>query len=260
MLEFYIYRFIRKIIGRKTFVNFVGIVNSFLRKITGLGHIWQQRLEWEVGAEPEWFNHFNDQFWQWRLTRNPLWVERGCFNLLAMNQGANVLELCCGDGFNSYHFYSIRAKKVLAVDFDKGAIAHAIKYNQTVNLTFEKRDIRNKFPSGKFDNVIWDAAIEHFTKSETKKILKKIKNSLSNTGILSGYTILRADNENKLHPLHEYEFKSKSDLLRFFTPFFRNVKVFETDYPKRKNLYFYASNGILPFDDNWLWQVSEHKR
>jgi hypothetical protein len=52
-------------------------------------------------------------------------------------------------------------------------------------------------------------------------------------------------------PHHEYEFKSKEDLTRFFYPHFKNVKVFETLYPDRHNLYFWASDGIVPFMDGW---------
>jgi hypothetical protein len=48
-------------------------------------------------------------------------------------------------------------------------------------------------------------------------------------------------------PHHEYEFKSKEDLLRFFRPHFRNVCVFETIHPDRHNLYFRAQDGTIPF-------------
>jgi hypothetical protein len=41
------------------------------------------------------------------------------------------------------------------------------------------------------------------------------------------------------------------DLKRFLSPHFRNVKVFETIFPSRHNLYFWASDGALPFDAGW---------
>lgn len=43
----------------------------------------------------------------------------------------------------------------------------------------------------------------------------------------------------------------KEDLLKILAPYFANVKVFETIYPGRHNLYFYASDGIVPFDEKW---------
>lgn len=101
-----------------------------------------------------------------------------------------------------------------------------------------------------YDNIVWDAAIEHFTPEEIKKLMKDIKSRLNEKGILSGYTIVeRAD--GKSLEQHEYEFKSKEDLMRFLTPWFKNVKVFETLYPDRHNLYFYASDDVLPFSSEW---------
>lgn len=48
----------------------------------------------------------------------------------------------------------------------------------------------------------------------------------------------------------------KEDLLRLLAPHFKNVKVFETIYPTRHNLYFFASEyAALPFDANWTHQV-----
>lgn len=82
-----------------------------------------------------------------------------------------------------------------------------------------------------------------------------IKTRLEEDGILSGYTIVEKPGV-KQHSEHEYEFKSKEDLLDFLTPHFRNAKVFETIYPSRHNLYFYASDGVLPFDLTWNSQVT----
>jgi cyclopropane fatty-acyl-phospholipid synthase-like methyltransferase len=111
-------------------------------------------------------------------------------------------------------------------------------------------------PIGLFDNVIWDAAIEHFTEIEINEIMKNIKSRLKSNGILTGYTILEQSNGEKSLSHHEREFKSKDDLKSFFEPHFKNIKVFETIYPSRHNLYFYASDGILPFDKDWEFITS----
>lgn len=114
-------------------------------------------------------------------------------------------------------------------------------------------DIRTNMPggAGQFDNVIWDAAIEHFTVLEINNILQEIKIRLAEGGILSGYTILERDSDFKYLHQHEYEFKSKEDLLGVLKPHFNNVRVFETVYPDRTNLYFWCSDGVLPFDKGW---------
>ena len=69
----------------------------------------------------------------------------------------------------------------------------------------------------------------------------KIVGLLGPDGILSGYTLTEAADGRKSNALHEYEFKDKEDLRRFFIPHFKFVKVWETIYPTRHNLYFVAS-------------------
>ena len=90
-------------------------------------------------------------------------------------------------------------------------------------------------PEGKFETIIWDAAIEHFTLDEIAKILEDIKSRLADDGILSGYTIVEKADGTKSLSHHEYEFQIKGELLRLLSPYFRNVTVFETEYPDRHN-------------------------
>ena len=100
-------------------------------------------------------------------------------------------------------------------------------------------------------NIVWDAAIEHFTEQEIDNMLFDIKRRLASGGVLSGYTIVERHDGNKHIHQHEYEFHDKEDLLRFLSPHFQHVKVFETVYPSRHNLSFWASDSTLPFDDAW---------
>lgn len=206
--------------------------------------------QWRIQPQPEHFDHHIDLYYQWLQTRNPLWVERGAFGGLALH-GGDVLELACGDGFNARNFYSLRSKRVVACDFDPKAINTALRKNRAPNVEFRLADIRTNMPTGKFQNVVWDAAIEHFQPAEIDSIMLAIKERLTADGILSGYTIVeRIDGTKSLHQ-HEYEFQSKEDLMRFLSPRFANVTVFETVYPDRHNLYFWASDGVLPFHSNW---------
>lgn len=227
----------------------VQALNRQVRVISSFTHWVQFAIQWGITPNPEWFDHFIDQHYQWTKTGIPFPWERGIFSLLAMRQGAKVLELCCGDGFNAHHFYSNRAGTVLSVDFDPAAIAHARKNFRTSNVGFQVADIRSQMPEGAFDNIIWDAAIEHFTEAEIAKLMHDITLRLKDGGILSGYTLV--EGVGKSHHDHEYEFKSKEDLIRFLSPHFANVRVVETIYPTRHNLYFFAGNGVLPFDPRW---------
>ena len=180
--------------------------------------------------------------------------ERGIFGMLAMGPGCRVLDLCCGGGFFAHHFFSSRAASVLSVDFDPTAIAHAKRNFRAPNVEYRCADIRIDMPEGEFDNVVWDAAIEHFTPEEAMAILVNIKKRLRSAGMLSGYTIVEKTAGKSLSH-HEYEYKSKEELARLLKRFFGNVLVFENisrdQLEERRNLYFFASDGELPFAVGW---------
>lgn len=214
-------------------------------------------VQWDIPPTAEHFDHHIDLFYQWLATKNSLWLERGVFGSLAI-QGGNVLELACGDGFNTRNFYSLRSKHLVACDFDPKAIKIAKRKNSAPNIDYVLADIRSNMPNGTFENIMWDAAIEHFTLSEIKQIMSNIKSRLTSNGVISGYTIARRP-EGKSFSHHEYEFKNKEDLLRFLTSYFKNVAVFETIYPSRHNLYFWASDGNIPFSSGWQHGVTEYK-
>lgn len=225
-------------------------LNEWMRRLAAITHKWQFDMEWRVQPVPEWYDTFLDQYHRWHATSKPWVWDRGVYNALALKPEGHALELCCGGGFFTFHFYSGRALTVLAVDYDPSAIAHARRYNAAANLRYELMDIRQTLPQGPFDNVIWDGAIEHFTEKEIGNLLAQIKGQLASDGTISGYTVQALRTEMQ-HPDHEYEFKSLEDLAKFFIPHFRNVLVFETIYPERHNLHFMASDSILPFDANW---------
>lgn len=220
-------------------------LNHGMRRLSAFTHFLQYAVQWGWEPKPEWFDHYLDQHWQMSATNNALWVERGVFSRMLIKPDSRMLEICCGDGFNARHFYSSAASSIIAIDFDAKAIPHAKRYNAAHNIEYRQHDIRNGLPQGPFDNIVWDAAIEHFTEQEISRLLKEIVSLLGNNGILSGYTLTVRDDGRKSNALHEYEFKDKDDLRRFFTPHFSHVKVWETIYPTRHNLYFAASQAPL---------------
>lgn len=174
-----------------------------------------------------------------------------CFNFA----GGGVLELACGDGFNARNFYSLKSKNIIACDFDKSAIATAHRKNTAPNIKFIVADIRYQMPEGIFDNIVLDAAIEHFTADEIHSICSGIKSRLAVDGIFSGYTIVEGLDGKKHLEQHETEFHDKEHLMSFLRPYFQNVLVFETKYPDRHNLYFWCSDGVLPFSNKWQGMI-----
>lgn len=233
-------------------VSLIRFINRILRSLARFTHKLQFVIEWKFD-NPEYFEHQMDLNYLWHTTRSSYPMERGVFSGFALRNDlpptGNTLDLCCGDGFYSYYFYSKRSRKVVAIDFDKDVIKFARKnYGRAGNIDFLVGDIRNDIPEGPFDNIVWDAAIEHFTENEIKSLVNRIKSVLSADGILSGYTIVEPPHEGKHLHQHEYEFHNKEDLARFLSPHFKNVQVFSTTYPDRTNLYFYASDSLLPFE------------
>lgn len=222
-------------------------INSVVRKVSAFTHYAQYYAQWGFRRGcPEWFDHYLDQHWQFSTTHSSFWVERGVFSRMILKPNTRMLEICCGDGFNARHFYSTVASSITALDFDKDAIPHAKRYNSAPNIHYVLQDIRDGLPPGPFDNIVWDAAIEHFTEAEINKIMAELVSLLGKDGILSGYTIVEAPDGQKMHTLHEYEFKNRQDLERFLTPHFAFVKVWETIHPRRQNLYFVASQTPVP--------------
>src|SRR5262249_38779476 len=164
--------------------------NRLMRRLVGIGYRLQFEAEWRVDPTPEWYDHLIHQYWLWPISRNPMSWESGIFSILPMKPGCRVLDLCCGGGFFAHHFFSSRASSVISVDFDPDAIEHAKKNFRSPNVEYRCVDIRTDMPAGAFDNIVWDAAIEHFTLSESNRLFVDIKARLANDGVLSGYTIV----------------------------------------------------------------------
>lgn len=248
--------------GIKGIIKFIAVplfecLSWLSKKFAALTHRLLFYSEWFYDA-PYNFDHQIDLYYQWGKNRNPFWLERGIYNVLALQvfDHPNVVELSCGDGFNAYFFYSYYADKVFACDIDKTAIRKARRKYKKGRIMYEVLDIRRNLKEtiakqGRVTNVIWDTAMAYFTPNEIHGIIKEIKDALKDSkGILSGHTI-QASGGGGFYQ-HKYEFKDMEDLRSFFTPYFKNVIVFET---KSKtgihNYYFYASDGEIPFSEDW---------
>ena len=240
-------------------VQFSRLLSEMSRKVASVAHRIQFKIEWR-NDNPEHFDHNIDLYHKWKKTRSSYPIERGVWSSFAIAQESELgltLDLCCGDGFYSYYFYSLRSKQVLAIDFEPSAIKQAKKMHNATNINYLVGDIRENIPDGPFNNIIWDAAIEHFTEVEIHSLMGRIKSVLTVDGVVSGYTIVEDHTgEKRLHQ-HEYEFHNKEDLARFLSPWFKNVTVMVNKYPDRENLYFYASDGNLPFEKENLLNVKK---
>src|SRR5947209_5174652 len=111
-------------------------------------YAWETERRWDSGAHPpEWFDHRADLY-LWPVLKRPFWVERGVFSREVMRPGARVLDLCCGDGFFPFAFYSGSAGQIDAVDRDEAAIAHARRWHAAPNITYFRNDVvADPFPA-----------------------------------------------------------------------------------------------------------------
>jgi hypothetical protein len=201
-----------------------------------------------TSSSQERFDHNIDLFYQWSKMNNGLRLKRKVFGGLAL-EGSILLEFSCGSDFNSKQINANRLKSVVSCDFDPTAIHIAKTKNQSANINLVLADIRTQMSEGQYEDIVWDVGIRHFTLEEIASIISNIKQRLTANCILSGYTVLERAN-GVVDEHHEREFKDIADLKKFLSPYFKNVKVFETIYPSRHHLYFWASDDIILFDGN----------
>ena len=210
------------------------VAESYLRRY--YGH-QTRHLGEDQKRHREWFDHRADLYC-WAERRLPFWVERGVFSREVMFQGCRVLDLCCGDGFYSYYFYSGTAAHIDAVDQDPSAIAHARKWLEHPRISYLSLDIvREDFPESGYDVITWDGAIEYFSEDQIRTILAKCVRALKmHNGILNGYAVI--PHHVGANPDHQHEFRSVEELKSLLREYFPAVGMLETEYPERYNVYF----------------------
>jgi hypothetical protein len=108
--------------------------------------------------------------------------------------GLKLLSCVVATDSTRTYFCNTRVGSMVSVDFDAEAVDYARRHFRAKNVTYELADIRTQMPNGIFNNVVWDAAIEPFTKTEIADLMANIKKSLTPTGILSGFTIVERSN------------------------------------------------------------------
>jgi len=230
---------------RKRFIFNRLVFHEFLMRlaekyIRGYYRADQTRLWRNKTHPPEWFDHRADLY-LWSDRRSPFWPERGVYSVAPMFQGCKVLDLCCGEGFFAYHFYTSLASHIDAVDWDRTAIAHARKWHSDPKIHYHVLNAVTKpFPRSHYHVICWDAAIEHFTELEIRLVLEKCVTALKPDGVLTGYTILTNPGP-PVHPDHHHEFHDRHELISILHEFFPCVAMIETVYPTRRNIYFRAA-------------------
>jgi len=174
----------------------------------------------------------------WHRDRNPHFAERGIYSHQVISPGDNVLELCSGDGFYTYYFFSGKASHVDALDIDDNALEHARRHHSSSNIQYYRSNIvLDPFPSKSYDVVVWDSAIRRLKVEEIEIVLSKVIEVLTPTnGVFSCYEIFEDD---QCHIPFITDIK-KDELIQIFKKYFKTVKWIRTETPGRHNFYFHC--------------------
>jgi SAM-dependent methyltransferase len=224
------------------------------RRLSTVSHWAKFGCDWLLPPMPEFNDHFVNQYYLLTEYKRTFWLEGAVFSGLSIQAGQRILDLCCGTGWYTDHFYSPFAPEIVAVDFDPRAIEIARRFHQLPNIKYEVIDIRERLPAGPFGTVIWDGSIEHFTEQEIDSLMPRIRALMAPGAKLAGYTVAEPANSPEL-PTHETHFSGPDHVARILRRHFKNVSAFErihpTLSPPRHNPFFYASDEVLPFDPGW---------
>jgi len=195
-------------------------------------------------------DHFINQFFLMSALKRTWWVEGPAFCGLAIEPGSRVLELGCGTGYYTDVFFSPFAAEIVAIDIDPRAIETARRMHFAKNIRYEVMDFRKALPDGVFDVVVWSPTIFAYTPDDVHALMPRLRNFMSEGARLCGWTYVEIDHGGPGVLWHDM--KSLADRLKHY---FKNVRVLErvhmTIAPARHALFFYASDGVLPFDADW---------
>jgi SAM-dependent methyltransferase len=221
------------------------------RAISYLCHNLRVICDSQVPPAPDFTDHFNNQFFLMSAFKFTWWVEGPAFCGLAIEPGSRVLEIGCGTGYYTEIFFSPFASEIVAVDIDPRAIETARRYHQAKNIRYEVLDIRQALPTGgPFNAILWTPSIFAYDTTDIDLLMKKLRGVMTNNGCLLGWTAVEVEG-----PSDSVLWCDVASLGARLKKYFTNVRVFErrhiTIQPPRHQLYFYASDGPLPFDQDW---------
>lgn len=144
-----------------------------------------------------------------------------------LNEEDVVLDVPCGLGYLTQHVASV-AKRVVAVDIDEKLIKRNIIEYPKENIVYRVMDALKLELDEKFSAVISIDLIEHLTKKDGEKLVKKLTKVLEPHGTLFVHTPKwipmnkRSKNRQRSH-IHEYKYE---ELKQLMTKYFYRVMMF----------------------------------
>jgi hypothetical protein len=80
-------KFFVKIMAKNLLETIIEVECAITSRWAFSAHRRLMRIQWGLSPQPEVFDHQIDLFFNWRTTRNSLWLERGVFGSLALRGG-----------------------------------------------------------------------------------------------------------------------------------------------------------------------------
>jgi SAM-dependent methyltransferase len=246
-------RLIQQLRHSTSFRDFYAVVERLAQVSRSVSHdVHNLKLlcDFQIPPATQYTDHYINQFFLMSALKRTWWIEGPAFCGLAIESGSRILELGCGTGYYTDVFFSPFAAEIVAIDIDPRAIETARRMHQAKNIRYEVMDFRKTLPDGVFDVVVWTPTIFAYTPEEVHALLGRLREIMQKDARLCGFTCIETDRRGP--EILWYDMNSLAERLKRY---FRNVRAFErvhpTAQPARHELFFFASDGILPFDAQW---------
>ena len=191
------------------------------------------RRQWSRADQmPHFFDHRIGSFGLFAGDNTPFAYYRGYYAAEVLRDGDVLLDIGCGDGFFASRFFAPRCSAVDAIDIEPSAIRHALAQNTHPRITYSVRDaVGQPFPRERYDAVVWDGAIGHFSPEKTHWMLAKIRDALAPAGVFVGSETLGDEGHD-----HLQFFASTDDLGDLLGQHFAHVQVRAQRFPLKEGV------------------------
>jgi SAM-dependent methyltransferase len=195
-------------------------------------------------CQSEWFDH-RHHFLNPATYANDYWAMSADLVLLKLPLEGKVLDLCAGDGFYDFHFFSRRASEVVSLELSQEAHRQAVRLHRHPNIRYLHQDILTYVPPADyFDIVVIRGAIEHFTRDEQHKIFNMAHHALKSKGWFCGDTPANSKTDSKQLDAHENEWKDEDEMRAEISTVFPIIETLTFRSHKRVTLFWQAQKEL----------------